>query len=94
MNITSVVILLMSTFMSIILHEVAHGYAAYKLGDDTAKRMGRISLNPLNHIDLFGTIALPLILLWSGSGFLFGWRVPKTPDHASNDRAGGINSPW
>ncbi len=60
---------------AITLHEAAHGFAAYALGDDTAKRLGRISLNPLRHIDPFGTIVLPAILLMMGS-FLFGWAKP------------------
>lgn len=66
----------MFRFLAIVLHEVAHGYAAYMLGDDTARRAGRLSLNPLNHIDPFGSVFLPLFLLWSGTGFLFGWAKP------------------
>jgi len=56
-------------------HEVAHAYVAYKFGDDTAKREGRITLNPLKHLDLTGMI-LPIMLLLSGSGFLIGWAKP------------------
>lgn len=69
-------VLFAAAFGSIVLHEVAHGYAAYVLGDDTAKRYGRLSLNPLRHVDPFGTIALPLILIWAGAPFLFGWAKP------------------
>jgi len=58
------------------LHEAAHGFAAWKLGDDTAYRQGRISLNPLRHIDPFGTILLPGVLLLAGSHFLFGYAKP------------------
>ncbi|MFA7057558.1 MAG: site-2 protease family protein [Candidatus Cloacimonadales bacterium] len=61
--------------MSIVIHEISHGYAAYLLGDDTAKRMGRLSLNPLNHIDIFGTIILPIILMTT-AGFAFGYAKP------------------
>ncbi|MGE4554725.1 MAG: site-2 protease family protein [Candidatus Paceibacterota bacterium] len=62
---------------SAILHEVAHGYTAYKLGDDTALRMGRITLNPLSHLDPIGSLFLPLILyLTSGGSFIFGWAKP------------------
>ena len=62
---------------AITLHEAAHGYAALKLGDDTAKRLGRISLNPLRHIDPVGTVAMPLILLaLSGGSFMFGYAKP------------------
>ncbi|MBX9633863.1 MAG: site-2 protease family protein [Magnetospirillum sp.] len=60
---------------AITLHEAAHGFAAYALGDDTAKRLGRISLNPLRHIDPFGSIILPAMLMIMGS-FLFGWAKP------------------
>ena len=58
-----VAVSLCSVFLAIVLHEVAHGYAAYMLGDDTARRAGRLSLNPLNHIDPFGSVFLPLFLL-------------------------------
>jgi len=61
--------------MSIIIHEVSHGYAAYKLGDDTAKRFGRLSLNPLKHIDIFGTIILPILLIIT-TGLAFGYAKP------------------
>lgn len=71
-----VAVTLCAVFFAIVLHEVAHGYAAYLLGDDTAKRAGRLSLNPLKHIDPFGSVFLPLFLLWSGAGFLFGWAKP------------------
>lgn len=62
---------------AITLHEAAHGYAAWKLGDDTAYRRGRVSFNPLRHIDPFGTILLPAILLiGSSGGFMFGYAKP------------------
>ena len=60
---------------SMTCHEVAHAYVAYKFGDDTAKREGRITLNPLKHMDLTGII-LPILLLLSGSGFIVGWAKP------------------
>ena len=66
--------------LAITLHESAHGYAALRYGDDTAKRMGRISLNPLRHIDLFGTILLPGFLLLMGSHVLFGYAKPVPVD--------------
>lgn len=63
--------------LAITLHEAAHGYAALRLGDDTAQRMGRISINPLRHIDPVGTVAMPLILLaLSGGSFMFGYAKP------------------
>jgi Zn-dependent protease len=58
------------------LHEAAHGLVAYRLGDDTAYRQGRVTLNPLRHIDPFGTIVLPLLLLMAHSPFLFGYAKP------------------
>ncbi len=62
--------------VAVILHEVAHGWVADKLGDDTARWMGRLTLNPINHIDPIGTIAIPLLLLVVGSPFLFGYAKP------------------
>jgi Zn-dependent protease len=59
----------------ITVHEVAHGWMARQLGDRTAEMMGRLTLNPLKHIDPVGTIVVPLLTLWSG-GFLFGWAKP------------------
>lgn len=61
---------------SIILHEVAHGYAAEKLGDPTARYAGRLTLNPLVHIDMLGSIILPLLSILSPGGFIFGWAKP------------------
>ena len=62
---------------AITLHEAAHGYAARHFGDPTAWQMGRISLNPLRHVDLVGTLIVPaLILLFSAGGLLFGWAKP------------------
>jgi Zn-dependent protease len=62
--------------LAITLHEAAHGFAALRFGDDTAQRMGRISANPLHHVDPFGTLVLPALLLLSGSPFMFGWAKP------------------
>lgn len=72
------------------VHEVSHGIAAYKLGDDTAKQMGRLNLNPLNHIDPFGSIFLPLMLFATGSPILFGWAkpVPFNPNNLKNPKTG------
>lgn len=60
---------------SVIIHEISHGFMALKLGDETAKNEGRLTLNPVVHIDPIGSIAVPLISLMSG-GFLFGWAKP------------------
>lgn len=61
---------------AITLHEAAHGYVAERFGDDTARRAGRVSMNPLRHVDLFGTVILPALLLLTKAGFLFGYAKP------------------
>lgn len=89
MDFTTQVLGFFFIFMSIVIHEISHGYAAYLLGDDTAKRMGRLSLNPLNHIDIFGTIVLPIILFMT-AGFAFGYAkpVPINPYNFKNYKKG------
>jgi Zn-dependent protease len=67
---------LLPVLIAITFHEAAHGYVARFLGDDTASRLGRVSLNPVRHIDLFGTIILPGLLLLARSPFLFGYAKP------------------
>lgn len=63
--------------LAITLHEAAHGYAAYKLGDPTAKRLGRVTINPIRHVDPFGTVFMPaLLLLLSGGKMMFGYAKP------------------
>lgn len=79
--------------MSIVIHEVAHGYSAYLLGDDTARLSGRLTLNPLKHLDPFGSVILPLLLFLSTSGnFLIGWArpVPYNPDNLKRGRVGNM----
>lgn len=61
---------------SIVVHEVAHAWVALREGDDTAERLGRITLNPLPHLDVIGSIILPLLLVASGTGIIFGWAKP------------------
>jgi len=76
---------------SITFHEYMHGYAAYKLGDPTAKNAGRLSLNPLRHIDPFGTVLLPLLLAFTG-GPIFGYAkpVPINPRNFADIRKGDL----
>lgn len=62
--------------VSMVFHEVAHGYVAYRLGDQTAKRQGRLSLNPIRHLEVFGTLVLFLTFFGSGGRMLFGWAKP------------------
>ena len=78
--------------LSVMVHEVAHGFVAYREGDPTAKVAGRLTLNPLKHIDLFGTIILPLVLILSNAGFVFGWAkpVPYNPHNFRNRRRGTL----
>jgi len=74
---------------SIIIHEVSHGAMAKELGDDTAEKMGRLTLNPLAHLDFFGSVLLPLFLFISTGGqFVFGWAkpVPYNPFKLKNPR--------
>lgn len=61
---------------AVTLHEAAHGYVAWWLGDDTAYRKGRVTLNPINHVDPFGTVLLPALLFIIHAPFLFGWAKP------------------
>lgn len=75
-NLQSVVILLVVLLFSMSIHEMMHAFTADWLGDDTARMMGRVSLNPLQHIDPFFTVALPILLLLSGTGFLFAAAKP------------------
>lgn len=63
-------------FFAVVIHECCHGWAAYLNGDDTAKMSGRLTLNPIPHIDIMGTIVLPLILILTHSPILFGWAKP------------------
>jgi Zn-dependent protease len=62
--------------IAITFHEAAHAYAALRLGDDTALREGRVTFNPLKHVDPFGTILVPALLLLTASPYLFGWAKP------------------
>lgn len=72
---------------AITMHEVAHGWVARHFGDRTAEAQGRLSLNPIRHIDPIGTVLVPILLLWLG-GFLFGWAkpVPVNPRYMRNPR--------
>ncbi|MCX6724169.1 MAG: site-2 protease family protein [Candidatus Staskawiczbacteria bacterium] len=82
---------------SVMIHEIAHGSVAFSLGDPTAKNEGRLTLNPLKHIDIFGSIILPLLLLLSsvfsgGPGIIFGWAkpVPINPYNFKDQKWGSL----
>jgi len=76
--------------VSLVLHELAHGWAAWKLGDPTAKAAGRLTLNPLKHLDTWGTIMLAVTFLGSGGRFFMGWAkpVPIAPWHFKDPQRG------
>ena len=76
----TVSIWVLPVLFAITLHEAAHGWVAWRLGDDTAKRLGRVTFNPLAHIDRVGTILLPALLLFVRAPFLFGWAKPVPVD--------------
>ncbi|OGN17674.1 MAG: hypothetical protein A3C88_01455 [Candidatus Yanofskybacteria bacterium RIFCSPHIGHO2_02_FULL_50_12] len=77
---------------SVVIHEVSHGLAARSLGDNTAESMGRLTLNPIKHLDLFGSVLLPLFLLFAGTPFVFGYAkpVPYNPLHLRDKKYGPI----
>ena len=78
---------------SVVIHEVSHGFIAEKLGDPTARQLGRLTLNPLKHLDPFGSVILPLLLALLPTGIVFGWAkpVPYNPLNLKNpDRDGAI----
>jgi len=81
-----VILMIPMLLFAVIAHEVAHGYIAYRCGDPTAKQAGRLTFNPLPHIDMFGTLIFPAILLLSSSPFLIGWAkpVPVNPAYFRN----------
>ncbi len=76
--------------LSIVIHEVSHGYAAYMLGDKTAFYEGRLTLNPIKHLDPMGSIIIPLLLIFSQAGFVIGWAkpVPYNPYNLRNQKWG------
>ena len=82
---------ILSFVPAIVLHEVSHGWVAYKLGDPTAKHSGRLSLNPAKHVDIFGTIILPAMLMLAG-GPVFGYAkpVPYNPMYFKDKRKGDL----
>ena len=76
LSILNYVFIAIPILVAITFHEAAHGWVAWKLGDDTAYRLGRVSFNPIRHIDFIGTILVPALLVLSGVGFIFGWAKP------------------
>ena len=81
MDIISITFFIGILLFSVILHEMAHGYAALSLGDPTAKNAGRLTLNPVPHIDPIGSLLMPFLLILLHSPFLFGWAKPVPVNH-------------
>jgi len=83
---------ILALIMSAVLHEYAHGWVAYKLGDNTAKNMGRLTLNPISHLDPIGSVILPILLVLSNTGFILGWAkpVPYNPYNLRDARYGDL----
>jgi Zn-dependent protease len=75
-NPVEIIIIILPLLIAVTIHEVAHGYAALKMGDPTAKLAGRLTLNPIRHLDVFGSLLLPLALKLSGSPVVFGYAKP------------------
>lgn len=75
-DILEIIAVIAALLLAIVGHEIMHGYVAYRYGDTTAKLQGRLSINPLVHIDPVGTIVVPAMLYFSGASFMFGWAKP------------------
>ncbi len=91
MQATDAVFYVAILIMSVVIHEISHGFMAEYFGDRTARNAGRLTLNPLKHLDLFGSIILPAVLYFS-SGFVVGWAkpVPYNPDNLTDRKWGTI----
>ena len=91
-NLLEFIIIIVPLLFAVTAHEYAHGYAAFKLGDPTAKNAGRLSLNPIKHLDMVGSFILPLILKLSGAPILFGYAkpVPVNFSNLKNFRSGTL----
>ena len=92
MDATNAIFYIVILIISVVIHEVSHGYVAEYFGDKTARFAGRLTLNPIKHLDLFGSILLPALLVISHSPFLIGWAkpVPYNPDNLTNRKWGTI----
>jgi Zn-dependent protease len=97
-DIVKIILAVAALIIAVVGHEIMHGWVAYKYGDTTAKDQGRLSINPLIHIDLFGTIIVPAMmffipmLLGAGSGMLFGWAKPVPINTRTVINNGGYNA--
>ena len=91
MGVLMIVFYILVVLFSVVLHEISHGLAAYSMGDTTAKDAGRLTANPLKHLDLFGSVLLPIISFLIG-GFVFGYAkpVPYNPNNLNDRRYGPL----
>jgi Zn-dependent protease len=91
MNATNAIFYIAILIMSVVIHEISHGYVAEMFGDDTARNAGRLTLNPLKHLDPIGSIVVPALMYFS-TGFVLGWAkpVPYNPNNLSNRKWGTV----
>jgi Zn-dependent protease len=82
-DLNQLVVMIVPLLLAVTIHEVAHGYVAHRLGDPTAKLAGRLTLNPVKHLDFFGSFLLPLVLKLSGSPIIFGYAKPVPVNFAN-----------
>ncbi|MBN1931208.1 MAG: site-2 protease family protein [Desulfobacterales bacterium] len=82
-NLNQIVVIIIPLLFAVTVHEVAHGYVAYRMGDPTAMMAGRLTLNPIKHLDFFGSFLLPIILKFSGSPIIFGYAKPVPVNFAN-----------
>jgi len=92
MDATNIIFYIIILIMSVVIHETSHGFVAEFFGDKTARNAGRLTLNPLKHLDFFGSIILPALLVLSHAGFIFGWAkpVPYNPNNLRNRKWGTV----
>ena len=92
MDATNTVFYIIVLIMSVVIHEVSHGLMADRFGDKTARFAGRLTLNPFPHLDLFGSVLFPALLVLTNAPFLFGWAkpVPYNPENLSNRKWGTV----
>ncbi|WP_294954746.1 site-2 protease family protein [Sulfurovum sp.] len=91
LEIIKIIAMVFALAIAIIGHEIMHGWVAYRYGDNTAKSLGRLKINPLVHIDPVGTIIVPALLFFSGAPFIFGWAKPVPINIDTVIRNGGTN---
>jgi Zn-dependent protease len=91
-EIIKLIAMILALVVAIVGHEIMHGWVAYRYGDNTAKSLGRLSINPLIHVDPVGTLLVPAVLYFSGAPFVFGWAKPVPINMRTVIRNGGTNA--